>query len=38
MRARAYRVLCGGLGGPWIVGGLALAFVWLRPPRSAAAA
>ena len=30
MRARAYRVLCGGLGGLWIVGGLALIAFFLR--------
>ena len=30
MRARAYRVLCGGLGGLWIVGGLALIALFLR--------
>ena len=30
MRARAYRVLCGGLGGLWIVAGLALIALFLR--------
>jgi len=30
MRARAYRVLCGGLGGLWIVGGLVLVSFFFR--------